>query len=184
VKFDIPDYAKGDKELWTPQLMRDALVHAFRVLKALPGSGYSNAAPVLIEFNDDWGYADEEQNETRLQPKAIDISRMELLLIGKGSHQGLLNGDVLEYRGRRRILVRWANWVASGCRDPDGEHETEEWFSFRIRCPSEATMKRYRDYAAGVMAQQANREGVAVWHAEKPVRRRKKRMNLHAASSG
>ncbi|WDR03638.1 hypothetical protein PSQ19_06090 [Devosia algicola] len=156
--------------------MRAAFVNALRVERALPirGGGSSGWPEFAAEVPDD------EPVEPRLRPKAADVTHMHIILIGIGSKSGLINGAVRNYPEQRKALIRWGMWVAHGCRDRDGEHETGEQFAIRIGIPS-TTLDRRIDSAAGVMAVQANRDGVDVWHAEKPVRRRKKRMNLHAA---
>lgn len=174
----------GDKLLWTPRLMKDALVHAIRTMRALPG-GASFSHQGWVEFNDSWGYADDERiKEDRFRPSAKDITRMEIILIGKGGNRALLNGAVLGYREHRTVLIRWALWVAHGCRDPQEPEyvETEADFARRIR-RSESEMKRLRDHAADVMADQANTMEIPAWAAEKPVRRRKARGNLHIAGN-
>jgi hypothetical protein len=162
--------------------MRDALVYAIRVLRALPGGGHKTQVGTW-DFNDDWGYADEEQNnKQRLRPKASDITHMEVLLIGQGKAKGLINAKVLSYPEHRRTLIRWALWVANGCHSPDGEFETEQEFAWRIRM-EEATMKRHRDFAASVMARQANEQEITVWASERQARKRRSRENLQSAGS-
>lgn len=180
----IPAFALGTMELWTPELMRNALVLALKVERALPGgSAYAASLTLGIEINDAWRYADDEkQNKVRFRPSATEISQMEALLIGRGKHSALINGRVMAYREHREVLLKWAIWVSFGGVSPDGIVETDVEFARRMKV-SEWTMKRMRDHAASVMARQANEQGIVVWHAGKPERRRRGRGNLHASGN-
>jgi hypothetical protein len=183
VKLNIPAYAISDKELWSPELVRNALVQAFKVERALPGGGMGQSLTLGLEISDAWRYADDEkQNRARFRPNAAEISQMETLLIGRGKRSALVNGAVLGYREQRAVLLKWALWVSYGGCSPDGVPETDEEFARRMKV-AENTMKRMRDHAAGIMAHQANVDGIVVWHAGRPERRRKVRGNLHAASN-
>lgn len=178
----IPAYAMGAQELWTPELIRNALVLALKVERSLPGGAVYSAA-MGWEFNDSWGYADEEKHaKVKFRPNATEIDQMESLLIGKGKRSALLNGKVMAYPEHRLVLMKWALWVSFGGVSPDGVVETDVEFARRMRT-EEWTMKRMRDHAASVMARQANEQGIVVWHAGRPERRRKVRGNVQAAGS-
>lgn len=178
----IPAYATGTHELWSPALIRDALVLALKVERALPG-GVTYSAAMDWHFNDEWGYADDEkQNKTRFRPSATEISQMETMLIGKGHRSALINGRVMAYPDHRLVLLKWALWVSFGGVSPDGVVETDVEFARRMKV-EEWTMKRMRDHAAGTMARQANEMGIVVWHAGKPERRRRAGANMHAAGN-
>src|SRR5690554_3638988 len=105
--------------------MRNALVLAIKVERALPGGAVFPAA-MDWEFNDGWGYADDEKlKRVKFRPSAVEISQMEAILIGQGRRSALINGAVLGYREHRRVLLRWALWASfSGC-SPDGVPETD-----------------------------------------------------------
>lgn len=178
--MNIPAYVLGTHELWSPALIRDALVLALKVERALPG-GSSYSSVLEWEFNDASGYYDEEKHKRdRFRPSAAEISQMETLLIGKGNRSSLINGKVMAYPDHRLVLLKWALWVSFGGCSPDGVPETDVEFARRMKV-EEWTMKRMRDHAAGTMAKQANEQGIVVWHAGKPVRRRNREANLHAS---
>lgn len=177
----IPAYAHGTHELWTPPLIRDALVMALKVERALPGgAAYSSA--MEWDFNDASGYYDEEKHKReRFRPNAAEISQMETLLIGKGSRSALINGRIMAYPDHRLVLLKWALWVSFGGCSPEGVPETDVEFARRMKV-EEWTMKRMRDFAAGTIAKQANEQKIVVWHAGRPERRRKAGANMHAAA--
>ena len=183
MNIHVPAYARGTDELWTPRLIKDALVDAIIVERALPARhGPGGLAAWWPGFALD--YPREEQNKVRRRPSAADITHSDRFLFGIGNSKGWLNGPVMIYPEQRAALMRWAMWVSRGCRwtAPDGvvEIETEEQFCHRIG-QALTTFQRKKDFAAGVIARQANEEKVIVWHVSLPTKKRKRDANYHAS---
>lgn len=185
MNIQIPAYAMGSHELWTPRLVKDALVDALIVERSLPARrGPGDLAAWWPDYALDYPRA--EQNKVRRRPSAEDITHSDRFLFGVGNSKGWLNGPVMIYEEQRAALMRWALWVSLGCqwkaRDGVVEIETEEQFCKRIGADL-STFKRRKDFAAGVIARQANEEGVLVWHVAKPPRRRNRASQLHRSGS-
>src|ERR1700761_4701496 len=148
-RLEIPDYARGDQELWTPALVREALVDAFRLLRrtaARVGPGGLKAAwPEYFEAGD----YPPEVTKTSPYSSKMTVTRMEMILLGWKDRDGRdrpawLAGPLLAVPEYREKLVQW---VHSELR---GENATE--LCLRKKW-SYATFKRHRDRAAGMVAQ-------------------------------
>jgi Zn ribbon nucleic-acid-binding protein len=179
--MDIPAWALDDRDLWTPQLVADALVHALRVERAMP----SRIAPAplrALSLETD-GAGDEWPEEIeRFVPTKDDITHCECVRVGFRDEQGRkhpawLNGVVLGYPDQRRILSRWATWASHGKRARDGVSQTEDEFARDLGI-SLATLKRKREFAGAIVARSLNDAGLRVWRIDAPPRRK----NRSAAS--
>jgi hypothetical protein len=133
--MDIPAWALDDRDLWTPQLVADALVHALRVERAMP----SRIAPAplrALSLETD-GAGDEWPEEIeRFVPTKDDITHCECVRVGFRDEQGRkhpawLNGVVLRPRSRNiagdaeaeaRVRRRHRGEIAQRCRAPRLAH--------------------------------------------------------------
>jgi hypothetical protein len=178
----LPDYAFEDRELWGAALVRNAMVLALRVMRAVPDRiGPRKLVALSLETD---GETDEWPEEVeRFKPNRDDITHMEYVLVGYPDKNGSprpawLNGAILGYPEHRRILSRWSVWASFGKRGRDGVSQTEDEFARDLRVSAD-TMQRHRDFAANVIAQGLNEAGLDVWHVEKP----KRTNNRHAGAS-
>lgn len=153
----VPDYAKGDQELWTIKLVKEALVDAFRLLRHSGGrigpGGLKAAWPAFQNNPEDYA-----PTETKTSPyhTKMTITRMEQILLGWQDEDGHLHEAWL--RGPLDLA-------------PDLKKKLEAWVFAELRgeatvelCERQkwalATFKRHRDRAAGLIAQRLNTIGV------------------------
>lgn len=175
------NYFHQEREYWNAALVRNAMVMALRVMRAVPDRiGPRKLVALSLETD---GETDEWPEEVeRLKPNRDDITRMEYVLVGYPDKNGSprpawLNGSILGYPEQRRMLSKWAMWASFGKRAFDGVSQTEDEFARALRVSAD-TMQRHRDFAAGLIAQGLNESGLPVWHVKLP-----KRVNRQAASS-
>ena len=182
MKFDIPAWALDDRDLWTPTLVADALVHALRVERAIPAR--VGPQPLRARSLETDGSVDEWPEEVeRFMPSKDDITHCEYVRVGfpdefGRKHPAWLNGVVLGYPEQRHILSRWATWASHGKRARDGVYQTEEEFARSLGI-SLATMKRKKEFAGGIVAASLNDAGLRPWRIAEIPRRKNK-----SASSG
>lgn len=158
--LDIPDYAKGDQELWTPTLVKKALVDAYTMLRRTEGRvgpAHSKAAwPDHFDLNTDY-----PAEKTKVSPyhTRMTATRMEMVVCGWTDDDGRpqkpwLAGPLLsvpEYQNKLQL------WVAAELR---GEATVDLCLR---KGWALASFKRHRDRAAGMIADRLNRVGVGVW---------------------
>jgi hypothetical protein len=163
----IPDYAHGTQELWTPKLVREALVDAFRMLRRSGPIGPSRLKAFWPEYRvDQADFVQQVINKT-LKPKRsptyhtrMNVTRMEEVVLGwkdKDGHQhpAWLNDPLLMVAEDLRIvLLAWINAELRG-------------EAFKELCLRKGwtynTYRGHRDRAAGIIAQTLNRARVEVW---------------------
>src|SRR5688500_10826509 len=88
--MEIPAYALGDQELWTPKAVKEALVEAFVVCERTTrraGPQAANAGwPVVYDVNDIWEQRRTGSNEhgrgAKPQITSLQIQRSEMVLMG------------------------------------------------------------------------------------------------------
>ena len=158
IQMEIPDYAKGDRELWTPKLVRAALVDAFKLLRGTAGRvGPGGLKAFWPEYFEPGDYPPEKTKVSPYSPR-MTVTRMEMVLLGwkdgDGRHQpAWLQGELLTMPEREK-LVQWVFAELRG--ESDGRLcERKGW--------ALPTFKRHRDRAAGMIAQRVNGAGVEVW---------------------
>lgn len=180
MRIDIPAWALTNRELWTPVLVCRAMVHAERVMRAVPSRWLpAGDRAYWPETGDDYP----DQDEPRMKPTRDEITHMEYVLVGfpdenGGRRPAWLNGALLGYPEQRIILARWVKWASRGKVDRDGVSQTEEEFARSLGL-AHATFKRRKDFAASIIAASLNEAGLPVWHVASPPRRN----NVAAASS-
>lgn len=186
--IDLPAYALGDQELWTPSLILNAHSFAERVFRAVPGRvGPRGDRAFWPEYAPDPDELTLLDDEEPLRPSRLDITRAEWVLIGFQSkdgarHPAWRNGALLGYPEQRRIFLRWSRWASYGKRTPDGVSETEEEFAERMRV-SHAHLRRQRDFSAAVIARTLNEVELRVWYAEKPKRKNSRKLDRNASTN-
>lgn len=167
ILIDIPDYAEGDQELWTPKLVKDALVDAFRMLRRVGGRvGPAQARAYWPEFQIDQADFMEQSIAGTLKEKPsppayrtrMSVTRMEHVLFGwrddLGDHPAWLAGPLLEAEDLRYKLVQWVH----------SELREESTTDLCLRKGwALASFKRHRDRAAGVIAIRLNKANVPIW---------------------
>lgn len=157
----VPDYARGNADIWTPKLVRDVLVDAYRMLKKTGGRvGPARMKAYWPEFQsfDAGDVANEEQRRKAEQRSSeyrtrMNITRMEMVLLGS-------NG-----------LPAWMELVREA---PDLQHTLIIFINAELRGDSAkelcihhgwtyTTALTWRDRAAGIIAQRLNAANVEVW---------------------
>lgn len=165
--LEVPAYALGTQALWTPALVKSALVEAHQVLSDTTDRvGPARLRAAWPEYYRDWGDLI-AQAENGVKPKnriyrrrsSLDIQRMEIVLLGARDRFGVmqpawLNGSVTSYERPRKCLIAWVMCQHHGV--------TEKALCERNQWPL-ATFRRHKDFAAGVIAQNLNAGGVEVW---------------------
>lgn len=169
ILIDVPEYAKSDRDLWTPPHVKKALVDAYRMLRRVGGRvGPADLKAFWPEYRLDQGdFVEQAISGTLKQNRApavsyetrMTVTRMEQCLLGwkdedGRTHAAWMAGPLLDLpREREKLLA----WVQAELR---GEH-------FKDLCIRKhwalATAKRHRDTAAGLIAHRLNLIGVEVW---------------------
>lgn len=154
--------ASSSRELWTPKLVRDALVDAFRMLHRVGGPvGPAALKAYWPTYQMDQADFNEQSISGTLQqarPKApyrtrISATRMEAVICGDGDLPPWMD-LVREAPDLQRIMRIWIKAELRGdaikemCRD---------------RGMVYTTFLTHRDRAAGIIAQRLNAARVAVW---------------------
>lgn len=159
-------YAKGDQELWTVKLVKDALVDAYRMLRHSGGrvgpAGMKAAWPTYAldqaDFNEQSIAGTLKQQRlnhsysTRMNP-----TRMEMVLCGWKDAEGVEHPAWLVGIEQPELREKLDAWVFAELR---GTATTDLCI---YRGWSLATFKRHRDKAAGQVAQSLNLVGESLW---------------------
>lgn len=150
--------------LWDAKSVRMALVDAFRVLHAVEGRvGHKRMKAAWPEYMLDptdiaeqrlAGNIHQGRLKALIKPTALQISRMETVLLGSGNIPGWLNGAVKAYPDHRHVLIAA---VQGQARRYSGR-DVSKWLGM-----PEATFRLHRDFAADIIARQLNRAGVQSW---------------------
>jgi hypothetical protein len=160
----VPAYARGTQELWTPKLVREALVDAHRMLARIGGNvGPARLKGYWPEHQRD--YPDDEQQRRDAERKrgsyatAMTPTRMEMVMLGwrdedGNDHPAWLDGPLLLAPDLRAVLLAWIRAELRG--------ETFKELC-RRKLWTYTTYATYRDRAAGIVAQRLNTAGVEVW---------------------
>ncbi|WMT90130.1 hypothetical protein [Pelagibacterium sp. H642] len=149
---------------WDAKSVRMALVDAFRVLHAVesrPGHRRVRAAwpeymlePIDIAEQRLAGNIHQGRLKALIKPTALQISRMETVLLGRDGMPPWLNGAVKAYPEHRRILIVA---VKAQAKRHSGR-EAARWLGLPL-----TTFQRHRDFAADVVAKQLNAKRVERW---------------------
>jgi hypothetical protein len=157
----VPDYARNNAELWTPKLVRDVLVDAFRMLNKTGGRvGPARVKAHWPEFQSfDLGDVVNEEQRRKAEQRSteyrtrMNVTRMEMVLLGS-------NG-----------MPPWMELVREA---PDLQKTLRIFIGAELRgdsakelCISHGwiytTALTHRDRAAGIIAQRLNCSGVDPW---------------------
>ena len=163
ILMDIPDYAKGDQELWTYKLVKDALVDAFRMLRRTGGrvgpAAVRAAWPTYRMDQADFveqaiaGTLKDSSSSAPVDRTRMTVTRMEMVLCGWKDEDGREHPA----------------WLA-GIPDTELREKLEAWVFAELRgtattdlCVRKgwalATFKRHRDRAAGCKPRRPERLG-------------------------
>lgn len=136
---------------WTAKSVRVALADAYRVLSATGGRvGHKRLKTAWPAHASDYP----EPKTPMRRPSSIEISRMEIVLLGSSQMGPWLNGAIMGYPEHRDLLITSSMWQAlrySGREIAD-----------KLGMP-ESTYRSQRDFAAGIIARQLNNAGVKPW---------------------
>lgn len=165
--LEVPAYAVEDRELWTPKLVKDALVEAYEVYRDTIGRvGPRGNKAFWSEYYREWGdliaQAEIGGNDVvrrHRRRSSLDIERADMVLLGWTDRDGRqhapwLNGALLVHERPRKCLVAWLMCKHHGV--------TEDALCKRNKWPL-ATFRRHKDFAAGRIAHNLNQVGVEVW---------------------
>lgn len=159
IQMEIPDYAKGDRDLWTPKLVQEALIDAFRLLRRTAGRvGPGGLKAMWPEYAEAGDYPP-EITKTSPYHTRMTVTRMEMVLLGWKDekarvHPAWLAGPLLAVPEYRDKLVGWIKSELRGETDTT-LCERESW--------SLATFKRHRERASGMIAVRLNKAGLDIW---------------------
>lgn len=170
----IPEYAKGDQELWTPKLVKEALVGAIVVIELTSGrvgpSGVKCAWPEFTrEFltKEELAFEHIQAKNDRPRHRRISskqIQRAELVMFGgktpKGPMKAWLAGPMTGYPDLQRKLTIW-------CLNEMKKELGRRSAPIRQICIRKkwaySTFNYQRDKAAGMIAERLNRHEVDIW---------------------
>lgn len=165
--IEIPAYASGDQALWTPKLVKAALVQAHQVYRDTVGRvGPNRMRAIWPDFYrewDDWidqaATSGTDAAKKRRGWSSFEIARADMVLLGwrdeAGKHQpAWLNGPLLDYERPRKALMAWVMCKHHGV--------TEVELCRRANWPR-ATFLRHKDFAAGRIAHRLNGLRLRVW---------------------
>jgi hypothetical protein len=150
--------------LWDARSVRMALADAFRVLHAVesrPGHKRIKAAwpeymlePIDIAEQRLAKNIHQGRLKAMIKPTAVQISRMETILLGRDGAPPWLNGSIKAYPDHRRILIIA---VKAQAKRYSGR-EVSRWLGM-----AESSFRASRDFAADKIAAQLNRAGIRPW---------------------
>lgn len=165
--IDIPAYALGDQELWTPKLVKEALVDAFMTIERTAGRVGPRQAkaawPTVYDPADIW-----EQRRTgtnsigrgaRPQITRLQIQRAEAVVLGTRDMEPWLAGMLKDSPYRPKLEL----WVF---------HEVGKVLGYRQKALADRcenlrwaprSFFRHVDGAAGEIAVQLNSYGLSAW---------------------
>lgn len=164
----IPDYARGDADLWTFTLVKLVLVDAFRMLRRVGGKvGPAQMRAAWPDYQVEQGdFVQQSLNKTLRQSRSsptystmMTATRMEMVLIGwtdgdGNSHPAWLQGPLLVMPEYREKLEAWV--FAELRRESSKDLCQRKGWALR-------TMQWQRDKAAGMIADRLNRAKLVVW---------------------
>ena len=165
--MDIPAYALGDQELWTPRAVKEALVEAFIVCERTTGrvgpKASKSAWSFAFDINDIWEQRRSGTNElgrgAKPQITAKAIERSDLVLFGGQGMAPWLRGPMTDHPLRPQLEM----WVLHEV----GKALGRSRLSLRDLCAmqgwAERSFFRHVDSAAGTIAVRLNRSGVSVF---------------------
>lgn len=152
------------KTAWDAKSVRDALADAYRVLYASGGRvGHKpikaawpsyQLEPIDIAEQRLAGNIHHGRMKAIIKPNAIEISRMEIVLLGANGMGPWLNGAVTAYPDHRYVLIA----AVEGQAKRYSGRDVARWLGM-----PEATFRLHRDFAASIIAKQLNRAGVPAW---------------------
>ena len=152
------------KTAWDAKSVRDALADAYRVLYASGGRvGHKpikaawpsyQLEPIDIAEQRLAGNINYGRMKAIIKPNAIEISRMEIVLLGANGMGPWLNGAVTAYPDHRYVLIA----AVEGQAKRYSGRDVARWLGM-----PEATFRLHRDFAASIIAKQLNRAGVPAW---------------------
>lgn len=155
---------KAKTKGWDAKSVRMALADAYRVLNACEGRvGHKRVKAAWPEYQLEpidiaeqrlAGNIHHGRMKAMIKPTALDVSRMEIVLLGANGMPGWLNGAVKAYPEHRGILI--AAVVSQAKRY--SSREVAGWLGLPL-----TTFQRHRDFAAAAIAKQLNAAGVPVW---------------------
>lgn len=166
ILMDIPDYARGDQELWTPERVKKAMLDAFRMLRRVGGRvGPAGDQAYWPEFqNNPNDYADEERQRRKAEQRQeyetrMNATRMDMVLLGWRDADGVdhaawLLGPLMATPDYREKLAVWIKAELRGEALADLCYR-KGW----VR----STFVRHVTRAAAMIADRLNRAGVEVW---------------------
>jgi hypothetical protein len=149
---------------WNAKSVRMALADAYRVLHACEGRvGHKRVKAAWPEYQLEpadvaeqrlAGNIHQGRMKAMIKPTALDISRMEIALLGAGNMPPWLNGAVTAYPEHRGVLIAAVEAQAKRYSGRD----VAKWLGMPL-----TTFQRHRDFAAALIAKQLNAAGVVVW---------------------
>jgi hypothetical protein len=170
--IDIPAYALGDQELWTPKLVKEALVEAFltierttaktgprRAAQQLWHGLHPDEVALLRMLNDDQlRFLRKGQPQRPPRITSGDISRAEGVVFGSGDNPPWLS--FIADDPARPKLVLWLQHEM-------GKEMGIKQRALRERCEmlrwAPRSFFRHVDSAAGAISHQLNLAGILVW---------------------
>lgn len=152
------------KTAWDAKSVRYALAEAYRVLHACEGRvGHKQVRaawpahqlePADVAEQRLAGNIHHGRMKAIIKPNALDITRMEIVLLGANGMPPWLNGAVMAYPDHRSVLIAA---VEGQARRYSGR-DVAKWLGMPL-----TTFQRHRDFAAGLIAKQLNAAGVRSW---------------------
>lgn len=149
---------------WGTKPVRYALADAYRVLYASAGRvGHKpvkaawpsyQLEPADIAEQRLAGNIHHGRMKAIIKPSALDITRMEIVLLGTAVMPAWLNGAVTAYPDHRYVLIA----AVEGQAKRYSGRDVAQWLGM-----PEATFRLHRDFAASIIAIQLNRTGIRVW---------------------
>lgn len=165
--LDIPAYATGDQEIWTPKLVKDALVEAYEVYRNTVGRvGPRGNKAFWPEYYREWGdliaqaeIGGSDLVRRRRRRSSLEVEHADMVLLGWTDRDGVrhsawLNGELMTYERARKCLVAWVMCKHHGVTEK-ALCERSGW--------ALATFKRHKNFAAGRIAHSLNLARVPVW---------------------
>jgi hypothetical protein len=172
--MDIPQYARGNQDFWTPKLVRQVLVDAFVVTELTAGrvgpQAVTGAWPAYArEFmtKEELGFQEIQARTERPRHRRItsrDIQRAEFVMYGGkvptgGEMKPWLAGPMSSYP---ELRVKLAIWCINEMRKELGRKHSSTKAICARRKWAYSTFNYHRDKAAGMIAMRLNRAEVPV----------------------